>query len=139
MHLQIRICSRLGRSGGAGVRILFITATLILFSAVIFYFLDGRQKYQETLDRKAVETSEYGLFAALQRLKDNPSWDEGIPKTPYGDGWYSVGMVRRSIHDTTFLDIVSTGRAGQVLRMRECVLKLAVSGDDSVWVGSDIR
>ena len=105
----------------------------------IFWFLDKGQQDQEVLNRKAVETSEYGLLMALERLKGSPSWCEGLPRTAYESGWYAVSVKLQAGKDTTFLVVESVGHAGQVTRKQGCVLRLEKNNGDSVWVRQSIR
>jgi hypothetical protein len=125
--------------GGVGIRILWIAATVAIVALAIFWFLDKGQQDQEILNRKAVETGEFGLMMALERLKDNPSWNEGLPRTEYESGWYTVTVKRQVSNDTTFLVVESVGHAGQVARRQGCVLRLEKNGKDSVWVRQSIR
>jgi hypothetical protein len=133
----IRSCR--GEHGGVGIRILCIAASVVVVALAIFWFLDKGQQDQEVLNRKAVETSESGLLMALQRLKDSPSWCEGLARTEYESGWYTVSVKRQAGGDTTFLVVESVGHAGQVSRRQGCVLRLEKNGNDSVWVRQSIR
>ena len=125
--------------GGVGIRILWIAATLVVVAAAIFWFLDKGQKNQEVLDRKAIEISEYGLLMALERLKDSPSWCSGLQKTEYETGWYTATVKRQPDKDTTFLVVEAVGHAGPVARKQGCVLRLEITGNDSVWVRQSIK
>jgi hypothetical protein len=128
-----------GSGGGVGIRILWILATLVVVAAAIFWFLDKGQENQEILNRKAVEIGEYGLLMALDRLKDSPSWCEGLPRTEYENGWYSVSVRRQEGKDTTILIVEAVGHAGQVARKQGCVLRLEAKNSDSVWVRQSIK
>jgi hypothetical protein len=125
--------------GGIGVRIVYIVATLAVVAGAIFWVLDTRQKDQEKLNRKATEISEYGLLAALGRLKDNPSWQEGIARTEYEDGWYATTVQRQTKQDTSLLVVEATGHRGSVTKKQQCVLRLVVSGRDSVWIRQSMK
>lgn len=137
-HCNSRSCNR-AESGGVGIRILWIAASLIVVAAAIFWFLDKGQRNQEVLNRKAVEISEYGLFVALDRLKGNPSWVEGLPRTEYENGWYAVSVRRQEGKDTTILIVEAVGHAGQVARRQGCILRLEKRNSDSVWVRQSIK
>jgi hypothetical protein len=126
-------------SGGVGLRIIWIAATLVVVAAAILWFLDKGQENQEILNRKAVEISEYGLLMALDRVKDSPSWCEGLARTDYENGWYAVSVRRQDGKDTTFLVVESVGHAGQVARKQGCILRLEKKNNDSVWVRQSIR
>jgi hypothetical protein len=139
MHLYFQTGLGPGERGGVGIRILLIAATVAAVALAIFWFLDKGQQDQEVLNRKAVETGEYGLLMALQRLKDNPSWCEGLDRTEYESGWYTVSVKRQAGQDTTFLVVESVGHAGQVARKQGCILRLEKNGSDSVWVRQSIR
>ena len=129
----------LGHHGGVGTRILLIIATLAVVAVSIFWFLNSRQSDQETLNRKAVEISEYGLLQALAYIKENPSWTGTLPRTDYDGGWYSATAARRKTADTALLDIVSQAHIGAVLYKQECVLRLSVAGNDSQWVRQGVK
>jgi hypothetical protein len=139
MHPYHYIRSRRPEHGGVAIRILGIAATVAVVALAIFWFLDKGQHDQEVLNRKAVETGEYGLLMALQRLKDSPSWCEGLTRTEYESGWYTVSVKRQAGGDTTFLVVESVGHAGQVSRRQGCVLRLEKNGNDSAWVRQSIR
>jgi hypothetical protein len=125
--------------GGIGVRIVYIVATLAVVAGAIFWVLDTRQKDQEKLNRKATEISEYGLLGALGQLKDNPSWQEGIKRTVYENGWYSTTVQRQTKQDTSLLVVEATGHIGSVTKKQQCVLRLVVSGKDSVWIRQSMK
>jgi hypothetical protein len=128
-----------GQQGGVGARIIMIVATLAVVAAAIFWFLDSRQKNQEILNRKAVEISELGLLQALAHLKDNPSWTGTLPQTGCEGGWYDATARIRKSADTTFLEVVSQGHIGSVSRRQECVLRLTMTGNDSLWVRQSVK
>jgi hypothetical protein len=125
--------------GGVGIRILWIAVSVAVVALAIFWFLNKGQQDQEIINRKAVEISEYGLLMALDRLKDSPSWCEGLPKTEYESGWYTVSVRRQAGKDTTFLVVDAVGHAGPVARKQGCILRLEKSGNDSVWVRQSIK
>jgi hypothetical protein len=125
--------------GGVGIRILWIAITVAIVAAAIFWFLNKGQQDQEVFNRKAVEISEYGMLMALDRLKDSPSWCDGLPKTEYEGGWYTVTVRRQAGKDTTFLVVDATGHAGPVARKQGCILRLEKNGNDSVWVRQSIK
>jgi hypothetical protein len=128
-----------GQRGGVGARIIIMIASLAVVAAAIFWFLDSRQANQETLNRKAVEISEFGLLQALARLKENPSWIGTLPQTDYESGWYTATAVSRKSADTTFIEVVSQGHIGSVSRKQDCVLRLVVTGNDSLWVRQGVK
>jgi type II secretory pathway component PulK len=128
-----------GQQGGVGARIIMIVATLAVVAAAIFWFLDSRQKNQEILNRKAVEISELGLLQALARLKENPSWTGTLPKTDCEGGWYTAKAVSSKSADATFLKVEVLGHIGSVVRKQECVLRLTVTGNDSLWVRQVVK
>jgi hypothetical protein len=128
-----------GQRGGVGARIIIMIASLAVVAAAIFWFLDSRQANQETLNRKAVEISEFGLLQALARLKENPSWIGTLPQADYEGGWYTATAVSRKSADTTFLEVVSQGHIGSVSRKQDCVLRLVVTGNDSLWVRQGVK
>lgn len=128
-----------GQLGGVGARVIMLVATLAVVAAAIFWFLDSRQTNQETLNRKAVEISEFGLLQALAHLKENPSWTGTLPQTDYEGGWYSAAAVSRKSADTTFLEVASQGHIGSVSRKQDCVLRLAVTGNESLWVRLGVK
>jgi hypothetical protein len=128
-----------GQQGGVGARIIMIVATLAVVAAAIFLFLNSRQSDQETLNRKAVEISEFGLLQALARVKENPSWAGTLPKADYEGGWYAATVASRRIADTTFLDVVSQAHIGSVSHKQECMLRLSVTGKDSLWVRQGVK
>lgn len=127
------------QQGGVGARIIMIVATLAVVAVAIFLFLNGRQSNQETLNRKAVEISEFGLLQALARVKENPSWTGTLPQTNYEGGWYTATAVTRKKADTTFLDVVSHAYIGTISYRQECVLRLSVTGNDSLWVRQGVK
>jgi hypothetical protein len=128
-----------GQRGGVGARILMIVATLAVVAAAIFWLLDKGQKDQGVFNRKAMEISEFGLLQALACLKDKPSWTGALQKTDYEGGWYTAAATSRKNLDTSFLDVESVGRIGPVSRKQQCVLRLVVSGNDSIWVRQSIK
>jgi hypothetical protein len=128
-----------GQRGGVGARIIIMIASLAVVAAAIFWFLDSRQTNQETLNRKAVEISEFGLLQALARLKENPSWIGTLPQTDYEGGWYAATAVSRKSADTTFIEVVSQGHIGSVSRKQDCVLRLVVTGNDSLWIRQGVK
>jgi hypothetical protein len=128
-----------GQRGGVGARIIIMIASLAVVAAAIFWFLDSRQANQETLNRKAVEISEFGLLQALARLKENPSWIGTLPQTDYEGGWYTATAVSRKSADTTFIEVVSQGHIGSVSRKQDCVLRLVVTGNDSLWIRQGVK
>jgi hypothetical protein len=128
-----------GHQGGVGARIIILVATLAVVAGAIFWFLDSRQRNQEILNRKAVEISEFGLLQALAHLKENPSWTGTLPQTDYEGGWYAATAVSRKSADTTFLEVVSQGHIGSVSRKQDCMLRLSVTGNDSLWVRQGVK
>ena len=128
-----------GQRGGVGARIIMIVATLAVVAASIFWFLNSRQSNQETLNRKAVEISEYGLLQALEHLKGNPSWTGTLPRSDYDGGWYTATATLRKTADTVFLDIASQAHIGAVSYQQECMLRLSVTGSDSLWVRQGVK
>jgi len=120
--------------GGVTFRIIIACATLILIGGAIFFMLRNYQQKQQVYHRKAISISEYGLLEALQKIGDQPSWTEGIDKTPYEDGWYEVETSQFLSADTIFMVIKSKGYSKSVSGTKECVLRLDLSGGDSTWI-----
>lgn len=120
--------------GGVTFRIIIACATLILIGCAIFLVLRNYQQKQQVYHRKVISISEYGLFQALQKIGEQPSWTEGIGKTPYEDGWYEVETSQFLSADTLFLTIKSKGYLKSVSGTKECVLRLDLSGGDSTWI-----
>ncbi len=126
---------RLSQTGGVGVRIVLLVATLALVAAAISWFLLSGQSNEAVLNRKASEICEYGLLQALAHLKENPTWVGKLPLAEYEGGSYSASAKMRKIADTSFLDVESAARIGPVSRKQGCVLRLTDSG----WVRQSVR
>ncbi len=126
-------------AGGVYLRIIVCIATLILVGAFIAVVLRTFEQRKLENDRKALAISEYGLFVALQKIKDSPSWNEGIPREPYDGGEYEVSVEKKIQADTLLLNIKSMGKMGSVEKMKECTLRLEIKENDSVWVQQSMQ
>ena len=123
------------QSGGTGLRIILIVASLAIVAAAISWFLISGQSNEAVQNRKASEICEYGLLQALARLKENPSWAGILPRAEYEGGWYTAEAKVRKSGGVSYLDVESVGHIGSVLRKQECVLRLTDSG----WVRQSPR
>ena len=134
-------CAAAKRSerGGVGVSVILVAVTLIVMGVLIAFMLQNYRRQQEEHFRKAVRISEYGLQTALNRLNAEPSWNKGIEKTPYDDGWYAVSLRRFSRQDTLMLEIKSEGHRGTSSDVKECLLAFIRANGDSGWVPRDIH
>jgi hypothetical protein len=119
--------------GGVGIRVLWIVASLFVIAGAVVWLANNQQKNEERFYRKALEISEYGLLAVMQKLGETPSWVGDFPKTPYEDGWYAAKVSRNTSSDTVFLRVESVGHIGPVSKKQQCVLKLSVVNGDSTW------
>jgi hypothetical protein len=120
--------------GGVVLRIIIASITLVVIGGLIFILLHNYQQKQQIYHRKALSISEYGLFQALQKIGEEPSWTKGIEKTPYEDGWYRVETNQFLSGDTIFLAVRSEGHIKSITDTKECVLRLEMSSGDSVWI-----
>ena len=120
--------------GGVLVRVAVACATLIVIGGAIIGTISSFQQKQQVYHRKALAISEYGLLMAFQKLQDEPSWVDGIEKTSYEDGWFTVKTRQYLQGDTIFLSIRSEGWYKSVSEAREFLLRLQNSEDDSIWV-----
>jgi hypothetical protein len=127
------------QDGGVALRSTMALATLLLIGGAIYLILTTNQQNQQTFHRKAQSISEYGLMLALQQLQQQPSWREGLPRTSYDGGWYSVGM-KEGNTDGNRLTLTAEGGMGSATVQKVCVLNLSISPrGDSSWVRESIR
>jgi hypothetical protein len=120
--------------GGVGIRVLWIVASLFVIAGAVLWLVNNQQKNEERFFRKALEISDYGLMAVMQKLGEMPSWVGDCPKTPYEDGWYTAKVSRYTGGDTVFLRVESVGHIGPVLKKQQCVLRLSIVKGDSAWI-----
>lgn len=120
--------------GGVKIRVLVATMTLLIIGGIMFGLLQSSSQEQQISQRKALAISEYGLLTALQKIGEQPSWNSGFSKVAYEDGWYEVRIENMVENDTVLLKIVSIGHYESVAETRQCVLRLNISGGDSIWV-----
>ena len=109
-------------------------ASLFIIAGAIVWLVNNQQKNEERFFRKALEISEYGLMAVMQKLGETPSWVGDCPKTPYENGWYTAQASRYSSRDTVFLRVESVGHIGPVSKKQRCVLRLTIINGDSAWI-----
>lgn len=120
--------------GGVGIRVLWIVASLFIIAGAVVWLVNNQQKNEERFFRKALEISEYGLMAVMQKLGEKPSWAGDCPKTPCEDGWYTAKVLRYTSGDTVFLRVESIGHIGPVSKKQQCVLRLSIVKGDSAWI-----
>ena len=120
--------------GGVLLRVVVAGATLLLIAATVVIVLKGFRNREEINLRKAMAISEYGLFQAMQKLGEQPSWRDGFKKKEYEQGWYTVELVPENAGDTLFLSVVSKGYSGSVHNERVFRLKATISGSDTTWI-----
>ena len=120
--------------GGVGIRVLWIAASLFIIAGAVVWLVNNQQKNEERFFRKALEISEYGLLAVMQKLGETPSWVGDFPKAPYEDGWYTAKVSRYTSGDTVFLRVESVGHIGPVSKKQQCLLRLSIVNGDSAWI-----
>ncbi len=99
-------------AGGVRFRVILVVLTLILAGGGISVFLQ-RQEQTHRIDLdKAVTIRDYGMQKALLLLGSDPNRDNGLPRTPYNDGWYEVTLKRRESKDSVYVTITATGSTG---------------------------
>jgi hypothetical protein len=116
------------------VRIVVLVSTLVVAAAAVVVLLSELQKNQRVDHRRALENSEQGLMLALERLHQQPSWREGLPKTSHRGGWYRVELRPEKRSDTLCLDVEAQGGSGAVVRRKAMLLRLEERDGDSMWV-----
>lgn len=121
-------------SGGVRLRAVIVLITLCIVGATIYQLLHSFGQKQQVDHRKALAISEYGLMVALQQASTGSTLPAAIPKTDYDDGWYLVTTEKQLNNGVSFCTVTSQGHFGSVTERRTCVLRLEVSGDDSLWV-----
>jgi hypothetical protein len=139
-NLQSTICNHHSKeSGGMGIRVALALGTLLVVGTLIATLLQNNGRQQLEAHRKAVTISEYGLQIALDKLQTQPSWTDGIEKTPYDGGWYSVSLRRFTLRDTMLLEIKSEGHLGDAADSKECLLARCMMNGDSAWAPRDLH
>jgi len=124
----------LRNDGGVVLRVVICVMTLFILAGFIVFVLRSFELRKVESDRKALAISEYGLQFAFEKIMQSPSWSQGVTQEPYDGGHFSVAVERTSRGDTVFVLVKSTGTAGSVVKTRESLLRLEVSGEDSTWV-----
>jgi hypothetical protein len=130
-----------GASGGVAFRLLLCAVSLAVLSAALFALMGAFKERKADDHRKADSQCDRGLQEAFAKLSESPGFNEGFKGEPdEGGADFSVDFKRETRGDTSLLRIVSTGVSGSVTQVRECTLRLEVTGDnDSVWVNEGIR
>lgn len=127
------------QNGGIAFRIIVAFTTLFLIGVVLYSLIQDYQQDGQENHRKAIELSEYGMLLTLQKINDDPSWQEGFKKTDYENGSFSVEMRPHLQDNTFFMTIISKGQINSVVEERQIVLKLQITADDSSWIPEDMR
>jgi hypothetical protein len=126
--------------GGVSIRILMAVVTLAALGVVIALFLARKTEDQKYHYGNALTIAEYGLGEALMQLGQDFRWREGFSQKEYDLGTYSVKLTTRTMHDTLFLTVESTGKSGSARRGKTAVLRLEVSENgDSLWRQHSLR
>jgi hypothetical protein len=129
-----RFSSIRNSSGGIRLRAAIVLITLCIVGGAIYQLLHSFGQKQQVDHRKALAISEYGLQVALQQAPTGSTLPSAIPKSGYDDGWYQVTTQKRVENDTLFCTVTSQGHFGSATERRTCILRLEISGDDSLWV-----
>ncbi|MCU0609871.1 MAG: hypothetical protein MUF22_08920 [Chitinispirillaceae bacterium] len=109
--------------GGVGVRVMWVMATLLVMSVLIWFVLEEYPQRQQENNRKAETISLYGMQTALEQLGADPEWDKGFEKVPYDAGWYSVSLHRTTDNGKVLLTIKSEGHKGSSSYVKEYLLE----------------
>ncbi|MBN1604670.1 MAG: hypothetical protein JW915_23880 [Chitinispirillaceae bacterium] len=120
-------------SGGVILRIVIISATLLLIGITVVFLLKNFRNREEINGRKAMSISEYGLLQAMQKLNEQPGWRDGFNHIRFEDGWYSVTLKDEYSGDTLFLKVESNGQIGSIVDQRTVTLRRIVTGTDTIW------
>ncbi|MCX7726753.1 MAG: hypothetical protein N2053_07875 [Chitinispirillaceae bacterium] len=129
----------ISQSGGMRVRIVIVLVTLCIVGVAVLGLLNYYSQKMQKDYRRALLICEYGLMEGLQRLQENPSTTRiEIGKTQYKDGWYRVYSKKETKNDTVFLTLTAEGNAGFATEKRECILRMSIVNDDTVWVREEI-
>lgn len=126
-------------SGGIRLRVLIVLVTLCFVGVTIYQLLHTIGQNQQINHRKALAISEYGLMMALQQVTAGAPSPSGIDRTAYDEGWYQVTARQQLRDDTLFCTITSLGQFGSATELRECILRLETTGNDSVWVRASMH
>ncbi len=139
--MQFFVCADNRRrvSGGVSLRIVLALATLAVVGVSIVYLLQTQQKRLQVHHRKALEISEFGLFQALQRLRNDPDWRSGLDTTAYNEGWFVVRVHPQPDSAAPVLHVVSEGHSGSVSQTKTMILRKEPADGDSVWVRREMR
>ena len=138
LNTSLFSCTRT-QSGGVRFRVLIVLVTLCVVGFAIYQLLHTLGQNQQTNHRKALAISEYGLMMALQQVPTGSAPPPDIARTEYDDGWYQVKTDKHLRDDTLFCTVTSIGHFGSATEQRECILRLEVTGADSLWVRESIR
>ncbi len=126
--------------GGVPIRILFILVTFLLIGGSLFLMLENQKNKNKIAHRKAIELSDYGLQQMMmkisEQLNDDPSQIQGINKTEFNEGWYTVAVSVTQESDILTFSIESEGHVGTQsgLQKRKVTLKQSVVDGDTTWM-----
>jgi hypothetical protein len=79
------------RGGVQSTLVVTLSVLTLLALAVTIVFAVRKQIDQRNQSRKnAQEAAEYGMMIALQKIEENPQWQEGFTGVKYKDASYDV-------------------------------------------------
>lgn len=114
---------KLNRSGAAQSTLVVIVsvATLLVLAGFIVFFVRYKINNREVGKRISQEIAEVGLTQALEKIKDDPTWTQGLQNVKCRDGFYSVSIEK--VNDSIY-KAVSTGSNAAGKTVILCTYKL---------------